>query len=502
MRSPSLPHRSARARGPLALCPPFAGWATLSLLLGVAHALSAPGEPPPPKDGTTTASATTDVHATTGDESPAAHELLTGSESPAGQVLAARETLSSAPTDAAGGDGRAAAPSPASTDDGRTTPAPEPAPWVVALRERLATTSSDHGEVGLYVRHLGTGAEFSWLADETWYLASGVKVPVAVAVLRRTDRGLLGLDAAVELQAADFVDGTGHTNRYSPGALLRVDYLLEQMLVYSDNTASDALIREVGLDEVRGIARELSGSDFAITTLADVRRKVYGGLHDRAARLGFEEWVELRRTSPDQRVAHLRRLIGVSPADLMVANLDDAYHAYYAQGHNSGTLRAYGALLAGIAEGKALSPEGTEYLLEMMSRIRTGQRRLRATLPERVSFAHKTGTQHRRQCDLGVAVGDPSRRATSSVVIAACARGFRSLGAAERALRRVGSAVNASGIWDVSPHELRRDDAPTNLALSTIGAGPTSGASPADDRAPDRDAARQSAHVDLSASAP
>lgn len=464
MRTPSQPRRSARTRGPLALCPPLVGLAALSFVLGAAHAVPAPGgEPPPPR-------------APSAPSEPATAHVE--SSIPIGPA--------NAPDGAGGGSTRPA------------TANPELAPWVVALRELLTTASSEAGEVGLYVRHLGSGAEFSWLADDSWYLASGVKVPVAVAVLRRTERGLLALDAEVALQATDFVDGTGHTNRYSPGALLRVDYLLEQMLVYSDNTASDALIREVGLDEVRHIARELASSDFAITTLADVRRKVYGGLHDQAAGLGFEDWVTLRRTATAQRVTHLRRLIGVSAADLMVANLDDAYDSYYAQGHNSGTLRAYGALLAGIAEGEALGPEGTSYLLEVMSRIRTGQRRLRAALPDHVTFAHKTGTQHRRQCDLGVAL--PSGRGTSSgVVIAACARGFRSLAAAERALRRVGSAVNASGVWDVSPQEHRRDDAPTNQALSTP---PTIDTGPADDRAADRDAAGRSAHVDLPASGP
>ena len=69
-----------------------------------------------------------------------------------------------------------------------------------------------------------------------------VKVPVALAVMHAVDRGEVSLDTRVTLRAADFVDGAGTTNSMAPGTALSVRHLLEQMIIYSDNTASDMLI--------------------------------------------------------------------------------------------------------------------------------------------------------------------------------------------------------------------------------------------------------------------
>lgn len=330
------------------------------------------------------------------------------------------------------------------------------AAWPARLRAQLAAADRGPGEIGVYVRHLGTGDELSFRGDERWYLASGVKVPVAVAVLREIERGHLNLNTRLGLEAADRVDGTGSTNHHRPGALLRVDYLLEQMLVYSDNTATDMLIRKVGLGEINRLTQQLSGWDFRITTLADVRRLSYGALHPEAAALTFTDWVELRRTAEPHRLAALAKRAGVPLEELAAPSLDATYEAYYQTHHNSAPLRAYGQLLEELTRGQALGPEGTAYLLDLMSRIRTGKRRIEATLPAGTRFSHKTGTQHRRLCDLGVA-----RRATNAhVVVAACVREFPSLAAGELALRRVGIAVAASGVLDALPlGESRREDA-------------------------------------------
>lgn len=377
---------------------------------------------------------------------------------------------------------RPAAPTPppdaaSSPETSHPTPRSETrAPWAERLERQLARAgylpsvgldtaaafasgalgTSQEPEVGLYVRHLGTDAAFSLRADELWYLASGIKVPVAVAVLHKTESGELRLDSRLRLEAEDRVDGTGLTHTHPTHAPLRVDYLLEQMLVYSDNTATDLLIRHVGLDEVNRWARELSGVDFRITTLAEVRRRTYGAFHEKAARLAFDDWVTLRRqeaqaTGPSGRVALLTRLIGVSPEELAVDSMDAAFEAYYAEGYNSAPLRAYGELLAQIVRGQALGEAATAYLLKTMTRARTGKSRLRVGLPRNVAFAHKTGTQHRRVCDLGVTLPGSTGAPPAPVLIAACTRGFPSIAAAEGALRDLGRAIAASGVLDPVP---------------------------------------------------
>src|SRR5690606_16720793 len=169
----------------------------------------------------------------------------------------------------------------------RAQPRPPPASqtlavpgWTGALQSSLEAVDARHrGDIGVYVRHLDRDESFSHRADEPWYLASGIKVPVAIAVLRAVAAGALSLDTRVTLLASDYVDGAGGTNAFGPGTRLRVSWLLEQMIVHSDNTASDVLIRSVGIDQVKAVAMELTGvRDLRITTLADVRRLAYGQL--------------------------------------------------------------------------------------------------------------------------------------------------------------------------------------------------------------------------------
>ncbi|WP_149194638.1 serine hydrolase [Luteimonas suaedae] len=325
--------------------------------------------------------------------------------------------------------------------------APEPQ-WAELLRTRIeAADARFPGEIGVYVHHLGRDESFSFRAEESWYLASGIKVPVAIAVLRRVERGELRLGDRVRLRADDFVDGAGPTNAQRVGTPLRVDWLLEKMLVYSDNTATDVLIRSVGVDAVNAVATELLATDdLLITTLADVRRRAYGMFHPGASALDAQDLLALRRAAAGPaRVRQLAELLEVTPEDFLLPDLDSAFDAYYETNVNAAPLRDFGHMLATLSDGLALGPEGTAYLLDLMSRVKTGAKRIKAGLPPNAVFAHKTGTQHRRACDLGI-VTMPVDGAVERVVVAACARGAASNAASERALREVGVAVTASGV--------------------------------------------------------
>src|SRR5690606_6216326 len=112
----------------------------------------------------------------------------------------------------------------------------------------------------------------------------------------------------------------------------------------------------------------------------------------------------------------------------------------------------FGRMLAALVEGRALGRRETDYLLALMARVQTGHRRVRAGLPAGSRFEHKTGTQHRRTCDLGIATVPAAHRdrAPARVVIAACVRDVGTA-AGERALRDVGAAVTASGVFMDAP---------------------------------------------------
>ncbi len=330
---------------------------------------------------------------------------------------------------------------------GTATPGRAAEGWDTRLAAELAALDTrGTARIGVHVRDLGSGVAVSWQADASWYLASTVKVPVAIAVLRGVDQGDFTLDTRVTLRAADYVDGAGGTNHHAVGTGLSIRYLLAQMIVHSDNTATDMLIGLVGLPQVQAVVQPLGDGFGPITTLADVRRATYGHLVPRADRIVGHDLLLLRRQrTDDDRLQVLARIVDVPVAQFRLPSLDRAYGAYYASGLNSGRLDAYGELLARLVDGQLLSPFSTDHLLGLMESVVTGPQRLKAGLPADTRFAHKTGTQRARFCDAGIvqAAGASFRQ---GVVVVACTRGEVSLARSEEALRQVAAAVCRSGV--------------------------------------------------------
>lgn len=326
--------------------------------------------------------------------------------------------------------------------------------WAHRLEQQLRVVDQAHsGELGVYVKDLATGTVVSLRGNESWYLASGIKVPVAIAVLRGVESGEFSLDTEVQLQESDYVDGAGQTNWEEPGCRLTVHHLMEQMLTVSDNTATDMLIRLVGIERVNDLVSELVPEGLGlVTTLADVRRQAYSGFHPDAFKLSGRDFFVLRQQTEERaRIQTLARIIGVDVKDFALRSLDSAFAAYYATNLNGGLLSAFGQILQALVQGEVLKPENTDYLLDILLKVKTGNNRIKAGLPPSKAFAHKTGTQHRRACDLGLVIDHGTGRAQA--VIAVCSRDFLSVSGAEAAIRAVGEAVHTSGLldsWDLA----------------------------------------------------
>ncbi|HDZ47639.1 hypothetical protein LCGC14_0059380 [marine sediment metagenome] len=332
--------------------------------------------------------------------------------------------------------------------------------WQGDLTARLqAIEESFGGELGVYVQNLTSGEAYSWRADDPWYWASLVKVPVAAQVLAERQAGTLSLDERLTLSRSDFVDGAGATNWHDPGTPISIRYLMEQMITVSDNTASDMLIDRVGLEAVNERTRRMiaaSGGDPSavgpITKLVGVRQGVYGQLHPDARRLGGMDFIALRQHPVSQRGQALARTLGVSTDTFTQPDYDRAFDAYEATGENVGTLSAFGDLLASLQpfhQGHAmddLDAEHRQVLLDVMRRTSSGKQRLKAGMGEDISFAHKTGTQQRRSCDAGIAErANVDSDTVGAWVIVTCTRGPAALSAHERAMASVGEALRYSG---------------------------------------------------------
>jgi beta-lactamase class A len=204
------------------------------------------------------------------------------------------------------------------------------------------------GKVGASVRLLETGESASYNATSRFPMQSVYKVPIAMAVLQKVDRGELTLNQKVEVTAQDIMPAPGHSpireKHPHGGVKMSVRELIRSAVTESDGTASDVLMRLAG------------------------------------------------RPKPIMDYLH-----GLGVEDLVVATTEKAMTAGpMVQYRNYATPKSAIALLKALQEGRGLSKASRALLLKDMTETRTGPRRIKGMLPTNTVVAHKTGTDGTR----------------------------------------------------------------------------------------------------------
>ena len=76
-----------------------------------------------------------------------------------------------------------------------------------------------------------------------------------------------------------------------------------------------------------------------------------------------------------------------------------------------------GQLLAGIYQGRWLSPNSRRVLINAMEQTTTGKRRMRSALPLTANLAHKTGTLSRTASDIGIFYTPDGRAIVAAIYV-------------------------------------------------------------------------------------
>ena len=113
------------------------------------------------------------------------------------------------------------------------------------------------GTIGVCAERLDTGQQLAYNPDGVFYSASVIKLPVLVEFFRQVDTGRLSLDRRVEFRDSDKVIGSGILNELRAGLNPTLEDLLVLMMVISDNTATNILIDQVGIDQVNATLQRL-----------------------------------------------------------------------------------------------------------------------------------------------------------------------------------------------------------------------------------------------------
>lgn len=117
---------------------------------------------------------------------------------------------------------------------------------------------SHRGTVCVAIKHLETGETFLHDADRVVPTASLIKFPIMVEAYRQVSVGDLELDAVLTLDDSDRVPGSGILSKhFSNGAKLSLRDAIQLMIAYSDNTATNLVIDQIGLPATSDLMESL-----------------------------------------------------------------------------------------------------------------------------------------------------------------------------------------------------------------------------------------------------
>jgi len=206
-------------------------------------------------------------------------------------------------------------------------------------------------------------------------MASVFKLPLAVAVLRRTQEQGIPLALPVHVRWEDRNPGWSPLAQRVPreGLALSIEALLEATVSESDNTAADVLLRWMdGPPEVMRILRRLGVGGIRI---ARSERE-----------LALDLWGLEPPRAPEPLEELLKRMEGV-PKERRL----EAMKRFAEDARDTATPSALVELLSALQAGRLLDPGHATKLLELLRSTQTGAEQLRAGLPPGVVLAHKTG---------------------------------------------------------------------------------------------------------------
>ncbi len=115
------------------------------------------------------------------------------------------------------------------------------------LRGEIARIAAQsEGRLGVSIVDVATGRSVSLSGGEKFPMASVFKLPVAVVLLRHVDAGALRLEEKLPIERGDLRPRGPVFDRWKPGLSLSVGELLDDMMIASDNSAVDVLLRRLG----------------------------------------------------------------------------------------------------------------------------------------------------------------------------------------------------------------------------------------------------------------
>ena len=133
-----------------------------------------------------------------------------------------------------------------------------------ALEQIIDEISQMEGKLGFYYKNLVTGEKAGFREKEEFLPASVVKLPLLMGMLLKESRGETDFNEKILICDSQKIPGCGAVQHMSGDVELDIRTLYKLMIVISDNTATNALLRHYGVAEMRESFLELgmAGTQF------------------------------------------------------------------------------------------------------------------------------------------------------------------------------------------------------------------------------------------------
>lgn len=168
----------------------------------------------------------------------------------------------------------------------------------IRLKFQDIVQKNDPEGISLYFEYFNTGANISINPDLRILPASLIKVPLAMAVMKKVERGEWLLTNELVIMKDDRDINWGEVYKRPIGSTLTIQELVEEMLLNSDNTAYRVLYRNMSFDDMQDVLTNLGLED----------------LFSEEGKMSSKEYTRLIRSlysSTYLNVAHSQHILGI-----------------------------------------------------------------------------------------------------------------------------------------------------------------------------------------------
>jgi len=262
----------------------------------------------------------------------------------------------------------------ANTGDEGATEADEGTAMNLQARVALELDQLD-AITSIYAKHLPSGREISVRADQPMNTLSVIKIPVMIQAFRDAESGRLDLEERYPVTPEDMRRGSGLLQTFEPGLVPTLRGLVTQMIITSDNTATDMVIEAVGMDRVNALLEDHGYVETRLRlTTGDLFREVW--VRDDPGHASMTDREVFEQGFPSTPGAEERGFQIEGDSTVWLGRT---------------TAREMGRLLEQLLGQELANPAASDQMVEILMRQLYASRLPQKVQYQGVAVAHKTG---------------------------------------------------------------------------------------------------------------